>query len=143
MREIKRTVNKLIEKYKTNDPFELASALGIWVYKVPLGKLKGNYVYNKRMKVFFINENLSYSDTMFCVAHELGHAVMHTRSNVYFNNSNTFFNQGKHEIEADTFAAELLIKDSLIQDYEGFCLEIVSNCENIDLKYLKLKFNEI
>jgi len=98
-------------------------------------------VYSKKKKVFFINENLSEKEILFCIAHELGHAIMHTKSNIYFNNSNTFFNQNKHEIEADMFAAELLINDNLLNEYENFCLEVVANCEGIDYKYLKLKFD--
>lgn len=141
MADIKQTVKKLIKKYNTNNPFEIANALDIWVYVEPLGNIKGNYVYNKRKKAFFINENLSEKEMLFCIAHELGHAILHTKSNVYFNNSNTFFNQGKHEVEADTFAAELLINDDILNSYEGFCLEVIANCENIDLRYLKLKFD--
>lgn len=141
MTDIKQTVKKLIKKYNTNNPFEIASALDIWVYVEPLGNIKGNYVYNKRKKAFFINENLSEKEMLFCIAHELGHAILHTKSNVYFNNSNTFFNQGKHEVEADTFAAELLINDDILNSYEGFCLEVIANCENIDLRYLNLKFD--
>lgn len=138
---IRKLVKKMIKKYGTNNPFEIAHALGIWVYVLPLGNVRGNYVYMKRKKVFFINENLSEKEILFCIAHELGHAIMHTKNNVYFNNSNTFFNQSKHEIEADTFAAELLIDDNLLYEYDGFCLEVISNCEGIDFKYLKLKFN--
>lgn len=141
--KIKNLVQKLIKKYGTNNPFEIADALGIWIYVVPLGNTKGNYVYNKRKKAFFINESLSEKEILFCVAHELGHALMHTKSNVYFNNSNTFFNQSRHEIEADTFAAELLVNDNLLNDYEDFCLEVIANCEGIDYKYLKLKFDLI
>lgn len=138
--KIKNLVQKLIKKYGTNNPFEIADALGIWIYVVPLGNTKGNYVYNKRKKVFFINERLSEKEILFCIAHELGHALMHTKSNLYFNNSNTFFNQNRHEIEADTFAAELLISDDLLNEYEDFCLEVIADCEGIDYRYLKLKF---
>ena len=78
---------------------------------------------------------------LFCIAHELGHAVLHTTNNIYFNSSNTFFNHSKHEIEADRFAAELLISDDLLNDYEGFCIETIADCEDIDRKYINLKFN--
>ncbi|MEG2289090.1 MAG: ImmA/IrrE family metallo-endopeptidase [Clostridium sp.] len=140
---IKKLAQKLIKKCGTNNPFEIADALGIWIYVVPLGNVRGNYLYSKKKKVFFINENLSEKETLFCIAHELGHAIMHTKSNVYFNNSNTFFNQNKHEIEADTFAAELLISDNLLTEYKDFCIEVVANCEGVDYKYLKLKFDLI
>lgn len=140
MTDVKTIVKKLIKKHGTRNPFEIAEDLGIWVYIVPLGKVKGNYVYNKRKKAFFINENLSEIEMLFCAGHELGHAIMHTKSNVYFNNSNTFFNQLKHEVIADTFSAELIIDDNLLHKYENYSLETIAKCEGIDYKYLKLKF---
>lgn len=142
MRDIKGTVIKLINKYNTNDPFEIASELGIWIYEMDLGNIDGHYMYAKRKKVFFINSRLSENDRLLCCAHELGHALLHSKSNVYFNDSKTFFNQLKHENEADKFAAELVIKDSLLWEYNDFPLEVVSNCENLPIKYLNLKFNK-
>lgn len=139
---IKGIVNKLRNKYKTNNPYEIAEKLGIWIYELDLGKnIKGHYMYAKRKKVFFINEKLEFNEKLFCCAHELGHAVLHTKNNIYFNDSKTFFNQVKHEKEADLFAAELLIDDNLLFDYEGYNLDFISKCENIDKKYLELKFN--
>jgi len=141
MMDIKKLVKKLMRKYKTSNPFELADALGIWVYIIDLGTTNGHYMYAKRKKVFFINQILSEKEMLFCIAHELGHALLHTKSNVYFNNANTFFNQPKHEIEADTFAAELMISDNLLNNYEGFSIETIAQCEGFDSKYLKYKFN--
>ena len=139
---IKREVEKLILKYGTNNPFELCEMLGIWVYILPLGNVDGHYTYAKRKKVFFINESLDPQHQRFCCAHELGHAILHTKSNVYFNNSKTFFVQAKFENQADEFAAELLIDDNLLKDYEGYPLDTISESTGISQKYLKLKFNK-
>lgn len=138
--EIKKIVKKLVKKYKTRDPFEIADRLGIWIYVMDLGNAKGHYIYAKRKKVIFINESLPDSEILFCVAHELGHALLHAKSNVYFNSANTFFNQSKHEIEADMFAAELCIDDCILNNYEGCTISTISACENIDIRYLKYKF---
>ena len=139
---IKEKVNELKRKYGTNDPFVLCERLGIWVYIVPLGKIEGHYTYTKRKKVFFINENLNEVQRQFCCAHELGHAILHTKSNVYFNNSKTYFIQSKFEYQANSFAAELLLHDILLENYQGYNLETKSSCTGIDIKYLKLKFNK-
>ena len=137
---IKDTVITLKIKFGTNDPFELCKKLGIWVYIVPLGKVQGHYTYAKRKKVFFINENLSEIDRYFCCAHELGHALLHTKHNVYFNSSNAFLNE--FEKQANEFAAELCIPDNLLKMYEGYSLSEVSQVTGIDIKYLNLKFNK-
>lgn len=139
---IKDKVKKIKVKYGTNDPFELCKILGIWVYILPLGGVDGHYTYAKRKKVFFINENLNQTERLFCCAHELGHALLHTKSNVYFNNSKTFFIQAKFENQANEFAAELLIDDALLLNYDGYCLNKVSAITGIDIKYLELKFKK-
>lgn len=139
---IKDKVKIIKRKYGTNDPFELCEMLGIWVYILPLGNVDGHYTYMKRKKVFFINENLSTIEQKFCCAHELGHALLHTKSNVYFNNSKTFFVQAKFESQANEFAAELLIEDDLLKKYEGYNLDVISKCTGINVKYLELKFNK-
>lgn len=141
MRIIEKEVQKLIKKCDTNNPFEICEKLGIWVYILPLGNVAGHYTYMKRKKVFFINENLNQTQQYFCIAHELGHALLHTKSNVYFNSSKTFFIQAKLENEADKFAAELLIPDNFLLDFEGMSIETVSKASGIEVKYLKLKFN--
>lgn len=142
MLNIKNEVEKIIKKYNTNNPFELCDFLGIWVYVMPLGKIEGHYTYNKRKKVFFINENLSEQQKYFCCAHELGHALLHTKSNVYFNSSKTFFVQNKLENQADEFAAELLLDDALLEYFDGYSLNKISECTGIDIKYLELKFKK-
>lgn len=139
---IKDIVKDIKSKYGTNNPFEICEMLGIWVYILPLGGVEGHYTYAKRKKVFFINENSNQTQRYFCCAHELGHAVLHTESNVYFNNSKTFFVQAKFENQANEFAAELLIDDDLLFDYEGCCLNDVSTRTGIDIKYLELKFKK-
>lgn len=137
---IKEKVNELKRRYGTNDPFVLCKELGIWFYIVPLGNVQGHYTYIKRKKVFFINENLNEVQRNFCCAHELGHVILHAKSNVYFNNSKTHLLQSKLENEADLFASELLLDDNLLQNYQGYSLETISICTGIGIKYLKLKF---
>lgn len=139
---IKNEVKRLITKYNTKNPYEIADALGIWIYEVELGSVAAHYIYEKRKKVFFLNKNLSEKDKLFACAHELGHAVLHSKSNKYFNISCSFFNNEKHEIQANTFAAELLIPDDLIYEYENYSLDFISKCEDVDILFLNLKFNK-
>ncbi len=140
--DVKEIVTKLKKKYGTNDPFLLCKSLNIWVYILPLGNINGHYTYTKRKKVFFINENLNTVQRNFSCAHELGHALLHRKSNVYFNNAKTYFVQSKFETQADLFAAELLIDDNLLDDYQGYNLDTISNCIGVDVKFLELKFNK-
>lgn len=112
MVETSKLVNDLINEYGTNDPFILADKLGIWVYKCPLGKINGHYIYAKRKKVFFINEDLTFIGSVITCAHELGHALLHSKASAYFSYKNNFENISLIEIECNRFAAQLLIKEN-------------------------------
>lgn len=139
---VKKSAKKLVEKYATNDPFELASYLNIEICFMPLGTIKGFYKYVKRTKFIFINDNLNdYFKRIVC-AHELGHAVIHPRVNIMFLKHNTYFVKDKFESQANRFAAELLISDDLHQRYpEYYNLEQIAVSENLPIQLLKLKFD--
>ena len=68
----------------------------------------------KNHKCIFLNESLSEREMMLVMAHELGHAILHRKENCYFIRNHTLLLTSKNEIEANTFAAELLIPDDLI-----------------------------
>lgn len=83
--EIKIIVNKLVKKYKTRDPFVLASCLNISTNLWPLHKdIKGLYQNFQRNKLIYINDNLLYEQQRIVLAHEIGHAVLHKELNVCF-----------------------------------------------------------
>lgn len=141
---INKKVNYLKKKFKTSDPFELCECLGIKVFFEDLGKnTNGFFQAAPRNKIIHINSRLSDIDKFFTCAHELGHAIFHYKSNVLFLEKNTFLSTNKYETEADLFAAELLISDDFLSEYEDFSLDSIANSVGIDYKYLKLKFDLI
>lgn len=119
-REIKRIVNKLVKKYNTRNPILLANMLNIVVFDVPLDDLQGCYLYLKRHRVIYINSNIEdESIRRIILAHEIGHALLHTKVNCCFMRKNTLLNTSKYEIEANRFAAELLVSDEIIKSNPG------------------------
>lgn len=119
-RSIKKIALGLIRKYNTQNPFKLAEALNIEYIIGSIGKCSGCYLYLKRHRCIFINEDLSDSDMLFVMAHELGHAILHRAENCYFIRNKTLLSTECFEKEANIFAAELLIPDELI--YENPCM---------------------
>lgn len=111
--DIKKVVEQLVKKYGTSDPFKLAGLLGIVIVFEPLGSIYGYYSRSHRTKVIHINENLPFRKQLLTCAHELGHAVQHPEANTAFLKKNTLFSTDKLEIEANTFAVELLLPDKL------------------------------
>ena len=104
---IRDLVQQLSTKYNTTNPYELADYLKIHVLTWDLHEEINGFI--------VINTNLSPSMQRTVCAHELGHAVLHTHANTPFLRKNTFFSVDKLEIEANTFAALLLIDKKTIQ----------------------------
>lgn len=128
MNWIKQAVHNIIYKYKTNDPFELAAFKKIQVVEWNLHhEIKGFYKYDKRNKYIVINSNLERFQQKFVCAHELGHSELHPRVNTPFLRENTLYSTSRIEVEANTFAAELLIPDdSLEKDYQSTIYEVAT-----------------
>lgn len=129
---------KLIKKYNTNNPYDLADYLGINIVKRPLGKIKGCYELIKRHKFIFLNSDFDEELTVVC-SHELGHAIMHPYTNCKFIKNYTLFLTSKIEIEANTFAAHLLLPDNIISDYTDFTYEQIAKATNIPVEIIKLR----
>ena len=76
------------------------------------------------------------------MAHELGHAIMHRKENCYFIDDQTLFFTTRIVREANRFAAELLIPDDLIYQYEGFSCRQIAYAEGLNEELLRLKFEK-
>lgn len=122
---VKDVVNNLVTRYKTSDPFELASQRNIHVIEFNLHhEIKGFYKYDKRNKYIVLNSNLENFQQKFVCAHELGHAELHSRLNTPFLRASTLYSSSRVEVEANTFAVELLIPDSAISpEYQSTIFE--------------------
>lgn len=117
--DIKKKVEHLTRRFGTRDPFQIAEALGIQLVYSDLGETWGCSSTYKRIKFIHINENLDERWQRYTCAHELGHSVLHRGVSLPYLKQNTFFSPGTYERQADTFAAELLLPDSLIQENPG------------------------
>lgn len=145
MRELlEKEVKRLIKKHKTNNPFEIAKAENIMIFKEPLGEINGYYNKYVRQKMIHINSNLDESSFkgLFTCSHELCHAKIHPNSNTPFLRNNTFFSINKLEIQANTFAAFMTVPNDILLLYKGFTLEQISCATNIPVQALKLRFNQ-
>lgn len=117
--KIKKIVEVLVDKYKTRNPYEIAEELGILVQKNPLGKIHGYYLFYSGIKCICVNSEIQDLEKEYMVAaHELGHAVMHEEERCMFF-EHTIYDKDKYEVQANKFAAELLIPDSIIYDNPG------------------------
>ncbi|MBM6876221.1 ImmA/IrrE family metallo-endopeptidase [Fusobacterium mortiferum] len=129
---IKLRVKNLEKKYGTRDPYKLCKRLKINIIYMDLGEIKGIYKKVVTNKFIVINENLDEFCQKVVLAHELGHAILHHSKEIQALKDYDLFPKYSNqiEIEANTFAAELLIDDTFDND------EYIEN-PSIDIRILE------
>lgn len=132
---IKGRVKNLVKKWGTKNPYKLCKYLKIEILYMDLGKIKGIYKKTLTNKFIVINENLSEFCQMIVLAHELGHALLHHSKEIKTLKDYDLFPKYNNqiEIEANTFAAELL-SDENIDDYEydlNIDMQILEQLKNL------------
>lgn len=141
MHDIKKFVKSLIKRHKTNNPFEICQRLNILILYKDLGSVRGFFRHRYRKKIIYINSTLCPQIQRQVCAHELGHAVLHTKVNTVFLNLNTYTNTDKIEIEANTFASELLISDIDLMAYVNLTNSQIAAIFNVEEKLVQYKLN--
>lgn len=137
--DIRNVVSAVIHKYDSHDPFEIVEAKGAIVIFAPLIDVRGFYQYFQRNSIIYIDENLDYAERNFVCAHELGHMMLHKKSNAVYMDTKTFFNSNKLEKEANIFAAELLIPDEIILENYNCTIEQISRLLGYEENLIKLR----
>ncbi|PFJ52689.1 ImmA/IrrE family metallo-endopeptidase [Bacillus thuringiensis] len=122
--KIKDYVLKIVKKHGTTNPFEIAKRKNIIVLFEDLGNTLGFYNTYKRFKFTHINNKIDEITQRFVCAHELGHALLHPKANTPFLRNKTLFSVDRLEIEANTFAVELLFTDEMISAYKDTHLSL-------------------
>ena len=139
MTNIKNIVSKIVKKYKTTNPFLITERRGIIVMEDTLKNIKGFHSEYCRQRFIHINKELSYTEKLFTVAHELGHIFLHPKLATPFLRNNTYLVIDRYEREANKFAAELLISDELLQGYESSEDFIANSGINIEILRIKME----
>ena len=105
---------KLIKRFGTRDPFEIANMLGYSVKFINTKKQKGFCKILLNNFFIFINENMGPQMQRMTCAHELGHLLLHRdvlKRELFLAEMEIFDITDQKELEANEFAASLLIDD--------------------------------
>ena len=147
MKDIHEIVAGLVEEHGTNDPLELAEALGVMVELRDLGGLSGMYVQYKGQPIILLNRDFEKHDLIFACAHELGHHVQHSDliKEPFLCSFKVFDFKDKTEYEANVFAAHLLIDDDELLDIltEGYDVLKAAMILEVNLILLNIKLSEM
>lgn len=129
---IDKYIDGLIEYAETRDVFEIYNLLDIKISKVDENNpllLTNEATYIRSYfgdEIVFIREDIPYQYTKFILAHELGHAILHTEIGVAAYH-NSFINRSKLEQQADYFAIKLLELHIDRVEYENFTVEQIAS----------------
>lgn len=141
------TVTDFTKKYKTRDPFMLAEAMDVDVDFADLGTLKGFYIVYKRGRYVVLNKSLTDTLSGIILAHELGHDILHRHlaENGGLKESSFFDMKSKPEMEANIFAANLLISDKEVISYaeEGYTAENMAKELYVPYPLALIKINDM
>ena len=140
--DIKKKADYLARKYQTRNPFEILRGLNAILVFVPLVGTRAFYQYFQRNNIIYINENLSQHEQIFECAHEMGHMILHKKANAIFMDTRTYFNTNKFEIEADTFAMDLLISDDDLKEYPNYTTEQLSRLLGYEKRLIELRLKQ-
>ena len=144
-KNIHARVKHLVQKYETRDSLRLARYLNIHVvHKEYSPHTKGYYLKTLRNKFIVVNSTLDEYSQRIVLAHELGHAILHSSEQIYFIREYTLFPIGPYECEANKFAAELLIDDDEFKEISYEPISYIASVlgVNEELVEYKVKFNE-
>lgn len=141
-------VTEITKKYKTRDPFMLAEAMDVDVDFADLGTLKGFYIVYKRNRFIVLNKNLTDTLSGIILAHELGHDILHrhlAENGGGIKEASFFDMKSKPEMEANIFAANLLITDKEVISYgeDGYTAEEMAKSLYVPYPLALIKINDM
>lgn len=128
---IDKYIDGVVDYCDSKDIFDIYNTVNINIKRVdkkdPI--LQGNdslYIRNYfGIEIVFIRDDLHHRYEKFILAHELGHAILHTEITTAAYN-NKLINKGKLERQADYFALQLLDISVNKDIYEGYTLEQIA-----------------
>lgn len=136
---IKNLVDRLVKKYDTRDPFELAKAKNIIILEEDLGNIYGYSNTYKRQRFIHLNKKCPFKIQKLICAHELGYLLMHPKEEIHLVVDSTLKSKDDFERYAKIFVAHLLIPDELLERYAEEPLEVMAKAEGLPLDLVKLR----
>jgi Zn-dependent peptidase ImmA (M78 family) len=136
---IDKLVSRLVKKYQTTDPFLIADYLGAIVVLHPLVGIRGFHQYAQRNHIIYIDSNLPEHQQKLVCAHELGHMLLHPKTNSFAINVYTSINTARLEKEANCFAAALLIPSEELREHNHYTIDQLASLYGYDRTLIELR----
>lgn len=147
--EVVRKADRLIQRFGTREPLELADSLGITVLERPFSSQQGAYKFLLRQPFIFVKEDLDPVRKAIVIWHEIGHHMLHRKEAVRvggFREFQLFDMTGKRlEYEANIFSAQVSLPDDEMLEYiyQGFDIEQIARATHSDINLIALKVSTL
>ncbi|MEW8973941.1 MAG: ImmA/IrrE family metallo-endopeptidase [Tissierellaceae bacterium] len=141
---IKEISDGLKELYETRDPFYLCKQLDVKIIETNLGEnILGFFQRILEEEIIYLNNNISSEkEREYVCFHELGHIICHPELSMCFLEK-TLYIPDKYEMEADAFAAYLLIPDDIdLFEIENMTISQISRYLKVPEKLIELRFKK-
>ena len=144
--------NEIKENYTYQTPKRLCAEMGIILHPKPMGKSidsgKGCCFKANGEYVIVYNSEMSTVIQKAVIYHETGHIMLHVSDTLYCFNDFSMFNEtNKREIEANLFAAEMMMSDDDVLDalnddgsFVTAAAKLYVPVEFIDFKFRLMKY---
>lgn len=145
---IYKRVKKIVHKFDTNDPFEIAKESNIKVkYFNDATILLGMYTAIERNRFIYLNPKMEEYMMRMVISHELGHDTLHrhlTKNNPFYEYE-LFDITSQAEYEANIFASHLLIDDDQVIELikNNYTDVEIASILNVNVNLLIFKMNEM
>jgi len=114
----------ILDRFNIDEPvvdvIKIAEESGIKVKEVRMPEKYSDVAgfYNETEKVIYIEKDDNSARKLFTIAHELGHIFLgHKNYDLLFRIPKENAGYSKEEVEANSFAAHLLMPDFMVKDY--------------------------
>ena len=130
---------RMIIKYN-NNLYDIAKSNGITILEFDLGEFtNGLYLYLEKHRLILLNNRLSESHKKIVLAHEIGHAILHTKINCAFIKKYTYLSVNSYELDANYFSCRILSELNILSD-ENLCI-YAHEITELDHEFIQL-FND-
>lgn len=145
--DIKRKANRYKRRFSSSDGltlqqlYDIVDELDIELYEESFSELKGAYYYIERTKHIILDASMNDTEKRFVLSHELGHALFHRKENCFFKKQYTRLKTSYIELEADLFAAHLLLPEHIPTDLQDLSLKQLAMFYEVPVELMKIKLD--
>jgi Zn-dependent peptidase ImmA (M78 family) len=135
-----------VTDYGFKNIFEAAEKIGYRVIRYPIGNeaFLGLAMIKDGERIIFSNSSIILSREVFSVAHEMGHQRLHlSEAGLNIIKDDDFSDRDEHEVEANYFAACLLMPREMVEKYIRHELrdKSINNLSGLDIARIQTSFN--